>query len=346
MSKYEYLKLIKEDSTPFFYRKDSLKPLEEELREFLCDLEAFNTLEFATKTLFTQYSSCENERIGANLLRAYKYILTAGSLDKEKLKQLYSILSDGLLKSEDLDNMGDYYRAKDVYILEKGRYESKAKQDIPPERIDEFLSSYFDAFNDADSLDDVDVYVKSQILHFYFFYIHPYFDVNSRASKTLSMWYLLNNKAYPFSVFNRGILFRYHEFDSTIMSAKNGNDLTSFLILMLEIVKTELEKEYVIDLIRKSITCEITSTEYQSIIYFLSIKGLRSVFDFATFYNSKNDRQNVKFIYENYIVPLLDKGILDVIGESKKEVNGLRNKKLILKTLDVDNDKVKDLNLW
>ena len=42
-------------------------------------------------------------------------------------------------------------------------------------------------------------------MHFYFVYIHPYFDVNGRTSRTLAMWYLLNEEAYPYIIFNRAI---------------------------------------------------------------------------------------------------------------------------------------------
>ena len=54
---------------------------------------------------------------------------------------------------------------------------------------------------------EINKFIKSQIMHFYFVYIHPYFDVNGRTSRTVAMWYLLNNKNYPYIIFNRAIEF-------------------------------------------------------------------------------------------------------------------------------------------
>ena len=74
-------------------------------------------------------------------------------------------------------------------------------------------------------------------MHFYFVYIHPYFDVNGRTSRTMSMWYLLKNEAYPFIIFNRGISFKGSKYDRVIKDTKESNDMTCFLLMMLETLK-------------------------------------------------------------------------------------------------------------
>ena len=69
---------------------------------------------------------------------------------------------------------------------------------------------YYFAFFNAPTFSQTmtDQYVKSQILHFYFVYIHPYFDVNGRTSRTMALWHLLNSQAYPYIIFNRGSVLR------------------------------------------------------------------------------------------------------------------------------------------
>ena len=67
----------------------------------------------------TSISSKERKRI-INLYHGYQYILTHKTIDKKHLKELYDILSDGILDVYDKVNMGLYYRNEQVYIL-KGK---------------------------------------------------------------------------------------------------------------------------------------------------------------------------------------------------------------------------------
>mgnify|MGYP003296361204 FL=1 len=76
-------------------------------------------------------------------------------------------------------------------------------------------------------------------MHFYFVYIHPYFDINGRTSRTVAMWYLLNNSIYPYIIFNRGINFD-STYDKTIRECKDRYEITKFLKYMLINVKKEL----------------------------------------------------------------------------------------------------------
>ena len=45
----------------------------------------------------------------------------------------------------------------------------------------------------SDSTDGMDVLHKSAIAHYYFAYLHPYFDGNGRMARLLQQWYLLQN---------------------------------------------------------------------------------------------------------------------------------------------------------
>ena len=47
-------------------------------------------------------------------------------------------------------------------------------------------------------------------------YIHPYYDVNGRTARTLSLWYLLQKKTYPFVIFNRGISLSKGEYKHNV----------------------------------------------------------------------------------------------------------------------------------
>lgn len=365
------LPLKKLDDSFFRYDIDSLKEYFSSLESFLDGEEYLNTLKFARKVMFSHEIKANNQIEGygddinviksaitnaqtikdvsqrnriINLYNAYNYILNNLQIDKKSLKELYSIISRDLLGSKDLENMGEYYRAQPVYILKNGRLDMDFDEGLPHSRVEEFMDCYFNYLHSLNFENATDNYVQSQILHFYFVYIHPYFDVNGRTSRTVAMWYLLNNNNYPYIIFNRGISFQGSSYDKSIFQAKRSGDITSFLKMMLETVQIELEKEYVMDFISKNISDKMTAQDYQTLLYFLSMNGLKTVLDFASVYNSKNERKRALEIYRDMIVPLLDKGILDIERETGKRIGNFNNKVLTLRPFDYDKDKVQKLH--
>lgn len=334
----------------FYLTSETLTPTVKELETFLKSSNSLHSKTFAKKVLFTQEIQANNQVEGygddievikrviknaeaikdpekrariLNLYHAYNYILEGHSIDQDSLRELYNITSKDLLSQGDLDNMGDYYREDDVFIYYSSRADVEPDKGVPAGQIDRFMDAYFKFLENDIHGDETEEYIKSQILHFYFIYIHPYFDVNGRTSRTLAMWYLLSKRAYPFIIFNRGISFNQTKYYKSILNVKRTCDMTYFIELMLKTVKTELEKEYVMQLAADKATYKLEATDYQSLLYFLSIKNEKNVLNFASTYNrqTRSDNKSVSEIYEDMIVPLLDKGILDEQEETKKVVN-------------------------
>lgn len=246
-----------------------------------------------------------------NLYHGYNYILKGFDINPETLKKLYSILSKGLLKPSDEKRMGEYYRADKVYIMSR-RFEFD--EGVEVKNIADFMAAYFDFLNNSDYANSsTSEYIKSQILHFYFVYIHPYFDVNGRTSRTLAMWYLLNKKAYPFIIFNRGITFKGQKYDLAIKEAKQFHNISFFIKYMLQTVQTELEKEYIMESISNNTSAKLNGTHYQTLLYLISMNGIITVKDFANIYNYYHEPKKIKEIYETMILPLVNMGILKVI---------------------------------
>ena len=50
------------------------------------------------------------------------------------------------------------------------------------------MTNLIDFINSDDGMNDL---VKSAIIHFYFSYLHPYFDGNGRTARLLHLWYLI-----------------------------------------------------------------------------------------------------------------------------------------------------------
>ena len=185
-------------------------------------------------------------------------------------------------------------------------------------------------------------------MHFYFVYIHPYFDTNGRMSRTIAMWYLLNNKIYPYIIFNRGINFD-SKYDDRIRRSETTFELTDFIKSMLINTKKELEKEYVLQALSLNTTRKWEAIDYQMIEYFLSLNGERNVINLATVYNNNNEHIKLQPIYEDLIKPLIEDGTFVIERETQKNMfNNEANKVLKINNnhlRDIDPEEIKHIKI-
>lgn len=372
----DYLKLPFKNGKYLKVDYNNFLEIQDELELFLDEESYMNSRKFAKKVLFSQEiksnnmvegitddlfiiekvildtSSIKDEKIRKriiNLYNGYKYILTHKVMDSNHLKDLYAILSDGLLEDSDMARMGNFYRKDKVFILKNGRLDAEPDQGLPFDLIDKYMNIYFDYVNceiNGNSL--TEHFIKSQIMHFYFVYIHPYFDVNGRTSRTMAMWYLINHDVYPFIIFNRAITFEASNYDKAIMDTKKFWDISFFIKYMMVNVKRELEKEMIMGQIKDSTSMKLEAIDYQSIMYILSMNDEVNVLNFATTYKRFNDHKPVRQIYEEMIVPLKDKGVLEVVRNTNKMMFD-NNPNEVLRInpskFDKTNPKIRRLNL-
>ena len=366
MQNKTFLNLFNENNERFFYREEALKNSKTELEEFLKWDTNMNNLEFAKKMMYSHELKANNQVEGyldeidlikdvikskfkniksaeaiqriLNLYYGYFYIIHNHEINEESLHELYKILSYGLLEEYDLKNMGKLYREAPVYIFQNGRMETVLQEGLNYNDIEKYITMYFDFIDNYSCDSDVDQYIKSQIMHFYFVFIHPYFDVNGRTSRTMSMWYLLEKKIYPYIIFNRGISFKGAKYDNRIKEAKLKRDLTYFLEMMLDTLKIELEKEHIMEEIKDNTTYKLNAQNYQSLLYFLTINGFKSLAGFQSIYNRYNDKKKIKEIYHEMIEPLIDMDILKVVRFTKKSYGDINNMELELNPVKYTND--------
>lgn len=116
---------------------------------------------------------------------------------------------------------------------------------------------------------------------------------------------------------------------------------------MLENVKIELEKEYIMNMIKEN-SSHLDALDYQTIYYILSMKGLLSVKDFITFYNKHNDKKKGIEIYNTMIEPLLDKEIILKVRNTESYLNPIQQNfifELNKSKFENDPEKIKVLKL-
>lgn len=374
-----------ENNRKLIYDKSRLTELKDELEEFLDnkDMDYMKNKVFAKKVLLSReikanneiedyhdyldevlkyinnidsIDSKENKQRIINVYKAYLYILrnrlSTNSINKNTLKKLYSILSNGLLSDYDLSHMGKFYRDDDVYIFRTNKLSSIHDRDVDkgmdPKEIDSYMNNLFDFIKSNNNKDtDTENFIISQIAHFYLVYIHPYFDVNGRTARTTALWHLINNKAYPYIIFNRAISFQKNTYHQVIQDSKEFYNLTFFLNYMLLNVKKELEKEYIMNNIANNTDSHLTVKDYQTIEYLLSMKGNITIKDYAQFYKRFNGKKKLIDIYNEDILPLLDKGVIEEVRKTKTYLNdNIPNIELGLndKRLDLDKSKIKRFN--
>ncbi|MGN1370838.1 MAG: Fic family protein [Candidatus Coprovivens sp.] len=345
LNRREALPLKTSSGRLFTINREFLSDIVRELETFLEGQDFMNNKTFSKKVMFTheikanntvegindsvsliekviqdayQVSDIERRNRIINLYQGYRYILEGKAITEDTVSKLYQILSKDLLDEIDRSRMGDKYRMAPVYILQKGRLDDTIDHGIDFSLIPDYMKVFFDYVNNGETFQSsTDYFIKSQIMHFYFVYIHPYFDINGRTSRTIAMWYLLNNEVYPYIIFNRGINFD-SKYDTVIKDCKNKYEVSKFIKYMLITVKKELEKEYMMHYLREASSKKWDTLDYQTIEYFLSMKGNLTVLDFVSMYNRFNDRKKAKEVFETMLLPLIDEGTLVVERETKK----------------------------
>ena len=369
MAKTEFKR---DEKRNIFINYDSLEEKKDSLSEFVSNEPLLNKSKFS-KTDFPQEIKFNNSIEGIdddvsdiekvlsrsfmpvnrdktrimNLYKGYKYILKNKEINKENLRELYRILSNDLLKRVDSKRMGEYYREGPVYIL-RGISFDRFFEGVPVKHIDEYMNILFDYINRNDDNTDIDTFIKSQIIHCYLVYIHPYFDVNGRTSRTLAMWYLFNKKDLSYMTFNRSISFMKSKYEKSLIKLRERGDMTPFLHYMLDAERLELEKEYVINNIEKNIGKKLSNEEYLTLEYLLSLNGQLTLLDLIHIYNEFNSKKKKHIVLEDEINPLIDKGIIKTTSETKHHiVDGVKNKRILVNgdMLDVDSKKIKQLKL-
>lgn len=354
---YQYLEPYKDDIMRFL-DNDDMRTLSFAKRAMMSqEIKANNTIEGITDDLSiideviknkSSLSDREKKRI-INLYHGYQYILTHKDINKETLRELYLLLSDEILDDYDKTSMGEYYRTKPVYILKGSSLNNDYYEGINPKQIDCYMNYFIDYIN-SDFLTDneIDCFVKSQIMHFYFVHIHPYPDVNGRTSRTVAMWYLLNQKSYPYVIFNRAISFSKSMYEKNLIITRDTDNITLFLKYMLKNTLLELEKEYVIGNIKKNSDANLTKVDLQMIEYLLTTNSNLTAKDLATTYNSYNDHRRINIIIDEKIMPLVEKNIFVRKNDTKGFIDGVRhnfNIGINEDLLDIKKEKIKYLKI-
>lgn len=304
-----------------YYNNLKIKRISKEVENFINDNPIFITKEVAKQLLLQDLDYDLNNLIKdetpkdqkryRNLINGYKYIFSGIEINQSSLNRLYQILSESLLDEYEINNMSEYYRNKDVYIVNnKSHFLSDFNKGIESFKITEYMNNLLNFLNEETSKNAINEFIKSQIFHFYFVYIHPYFDVNGRTSRTAAMWYLLNKEVYPYLFFSRAITFSKDEYKKSILTSIKKGNITVFLEYILKSLLEELKKEKVIKEIEK--TTSLSLIDKQVILCFLSLKKNKSIEELALLLNGYDLHKSLDKTIKEKIYPLVLRNILQI----------------------------------
>lgn len=192
-----------------------------------------------------------------NVIKSY-FELWYGNLkppvDSKDCRKIYDeITSDGIEKSDYPD--GKYYRKDITYVTKDGKeiHRGINNGDKTEELIIEKMNELF-RFMDK-SNNRLNILIKIAISHYYFGYIHPFYDGNGRTGRFISSIYLKNNYSWLTAMsLSQGCIKERSKylkiFDITNQISSQG-EINYFVDEFLSIIK-EGQEGIIEDLIRKS----------------------------------------------------------------------------------------------
>lgn len=114
-------------------------------------------------------------------------------ITEANLYELYMMTVGNFLDDENSLAEGDFYRNDSVYVV-SDRVEHSG---LDSEKVPEFMQSLISFANAEDDINDL---IKAAIIHFYFAFVHPYFDGNGRMARLVHLWFLIQ-KGYQSALF-------------------------------------------------------------------------------------------------------------------------------------------------
>ena len=114
-------------------------------------------------------------------------------ISEENLFRLYRTAVGSSLAEEDQLLPGRWYRHDKVYVVGM----QVEHEGLPSAQLPEYMKRFVEFINTPDGLNEL---AKAALIHFYFAYLHPYFDGNGRTARLLQIWYLIQ-RGYPAALF-------------------------------------------------------------------------------------------------------------------------------------------------
>lgn len=155
----------------------------------------------------------------------------------QDIRNLYDALVLEEIKNDDFSNIpdGTYFRKDGVNVVSK--FGKKIHSGIAPEEnINSAMTAALDILND----NSLNILIRIAVFHYFFGYIHPFYDGNGRTDRFITSYILANNfnilTGYRLAYVIKGNLAMYYNSFKTVNDTKNKGDITPFVIDFFDIL--------------------------------------------------------------------------------------------------------------
>ena len=202
----------------------------------------------------------KNEKIIINMLNGLNFIKEAKEFNKDTLKELYKLLSDGCLNNED-EIKNSYYRNDMVYV---SKYEG-----CPVDKIEECMNSLVDFINkNINTKDSTLKLLLPFIAHYYIIYIHPYFDYNGRCARMVQIWIFMLTNNMESLYLSEAINDNKNNYYKAIENTRDSkNDLTYFITYLIDLINKYSVVSKNLDEIKEELEQEGESISVNELFY-------------------------------------------------------------------------------
>ncbi len=188
-------------------------------------------------------SARSNYRLGS-LVDKYEQIIRGEQLVlncSQDIRQLFDELMADEINRDNPHNLpdGKIFRKSSVDIVSASQ-KTVHRGIFPEDEIICHMDTALAILNDH----TIPIFIRVSIFHYFFGYIHPFYDGNGRLSRFITA-YFLAQRLHPAVALQLSVLLKsqrktYYEFFTITDSDINRGDLTPFIIGMLEFTQTAI----------------------------------------------------------------------------------------------------------
>lgn len=238
-------------------------------------------------------------------------------LDEESILSIYRILTKDTL---DKDDIVEKYRTDSVYVMDTKS--NKITYTAPSyDKVQEMMNDLLNFINSNNNYHPV---IKACIIHFYFVYIHPFFDGNGRTARAVSYMYLLQNGYNFFKFFSISSVIneeRNRYYDAIENTELYDSDMTYFIKYYSSMIVRSISK--IKNNFRKEFGKRLIKDTLEKARIILDKRQTKIINSFITvdknFITIEEYRKRFKISYETARTDLLE---LETLGFLKKHKKG------------------------
>ncbi|MFA4889968.1 MAG: Fic family protein [Candidatus Omnitrophota bacterium] len=175
-----------------------------------------------------------NDQMVLNNYQAMQFILQEKhrELSVDFILQLHKIVTEKTLFED--DSYAGKFRDDMVYVKDKRR-DIVIYTPPPAEEVEPAIKKLIEWVNEKNDARFIHPIIKASFIHFYFVYIHPFFDGNGRTARALFYYFLIKNGYEFFKYFSISVVVQKTkaQYYKAIKDVEDCNaDLTYFLLYM------------------------------------------------------------------------------------------------------------------